>query len=188
MVLLFIAPSVTYAFSFSDLFWWRNDVVEEQNTVELNAKQKVTAQQKLTAWINAYNKKDLALVSNNEDYTTMSEEELNYILQEQLKEYDNAPIQDVSIKLDDNKIILEGYALKPFKGNVYIELRVEVMEEKLYFYISKAKYMGFPVPGSLIGRLIYGHLEPISNFFFNDENNKLQDIITDKDLIKFVFE
>ena len=185
LVALF-TPLTTYAFSFSDLLWWvnKNEIAEEQ-IIELSNNQKITAQKKLAVWNNAYKQKDLFLLIRNSEYVNISESELNFILQQQLDEYNNPIIRDITISLVEDKIILEGYALRPLKGKVYMEVRVEVMEEQLYFHVIKARYKGLFVPASLVGRLIYKQLEPISNFFFNNEDIKLRNIDVIENFINF---
>ncbi len=185
LVALF-TPLTTYAFSFSDLLWWvnKNEIADEQ-IIELSSNQKMTAQKKLAVWNDAYKQKDLFLLTRDSEYVNISESELNFILQQQLDEYNNPIIRNIIINFVDDKIILEGYALRPLKGKVYMEVRVEVMEEQLYFHVIKARYKGLFVPASLVGRLIYKQLEPISNFFFNNEDIKLRNIDVTENFISF---
>jgi len=188
-IMAFFIPTISHAFSFSDLMWWRNkEAQQEEVKVELNQQQKIGVKEKLAKWILAYKQNDLSLFTNGSRFTTISEVELNYILQEQLSEYNNPPIQDVEVSLSDGKIILKGYALKPLRGSAYIELRIEVMEEQLYFHVSKARYKGLPIPGLFVGRLLYKYLEPVSEFFFTNEGVELRDIVIDDQGIKFVID
>jgi len=183
-----IIPNTSYAFSFSDLLWWRNnDNNEVAVNKELSEQQKLNAEDKLAVWLEAYDKKDLSIIDSSNEYTNISIAELNYILQEQLKKYSNPPIQDVSLSLRDNKFVLEGYALKPFKGNAYIEVRVEAMDQQLYFHVAKARYKGLFIPGSLVGRLLFDQLEFLSDFFFRG-NIKLKDIVVDDNKVEFILE
>ncbi|MFW0862530.1 MAG: hypothetical protein ACKKL6_03000 [Candidatus Komeilibacteria bacterium] len=188
MLVVLIIPNTSYAFSFSDLLWWRNNDNNEVVAVEeLTSQQKLNAEDKLAMWLEAYSENDLSLVAANNEYTNISVAELNYILQEQLKKYSNPPIQDVKLSLKDNKFVLEGYALKPIKGNAYIEVRIEAMEQQLYFHVTKARYKGLFIPGSLVGRLLFDQLEFLSDFFFSNDI-KLQDIIVGDDNVEFVLE
>lgn len=193
IILVFVAimlfmPVTTQAFSFSDLLWWRKPQVVEEKIEVLSEVQKLTAQEKLDAWINAYEKKDLSLLLVDDRYTNISKSEINYIVEKRLADYKNPPIRDVEVNFSENKIILKGYALKPIRGRVHIEVRVEVMEEQLYFRVTKARYRGFFIPGLLVGRFMYKQLEHVSNFFFADKNIKLRDINIDNNNIKFVIE
>ncbi|MBL7022182.1 hypothetical protein ISR92_02615 [Patescibacteria group bacterium] len=186
MLAVLIIPNTSYAFSFSDLLWWKDKViVEEEIIVELNAVQKMSVEEKLAVWLNAYKQDDLSLIAANNQYTNISAAELNYIIEEQLKDYTNPPIQDISVSMRDNRFILEGYALKPFKGNASAEIRVEVMDEQLYFHVLKARYKGLYIPGSLVGRLLFGYLESVSDFFFSGDI-KLEDIIIENNAVEFV--
>jgi len=189
VVLALFIPMVTYAFSWSDLMWWKNKTSEAvSEVIELSSSGKMMAEEKLAVWMEAYKADNLSLVTRDERYLTISEAELDYILQEQLKDFAEPPIQDLKIDFIDNKIDLSGYALKPLKGKVSMEVRLEVMEDQLYFHVNKARYKGFFIPNALVGRLIYGYFENVSDFFFNESGVSLQDIDVTDDKMIFTIE
>jgi len=177
LLMMLITPLSAQAFSWKNIFSWgkQSEVIPEQ-VVELNQNQKSIAQQKLNTWVRAYKGEGLSLLISQPDSLNITEAELNYILQARLEIMKNPPVKDIQASLTDDKFIIDGYALIPWEGKIHLEVAVNVLEDQLYFYVQKARYKGFYVPGFLVGRLLYKELESVSDFFFSDQDVKLQDI------------
>jgi hypothetical protein len=185
VAILLVVPFFAMAFSWDGLMFWKKPTPK---IIALPAIEKVvptkTSAEKLTTWEKAFKTKDFTEVKNNEAYLNLTESDMNFFLEQGLKDTKNPPVRNAYINLMNNEVEITGYMLKPWEGNFILRMEPEYSSEQIVPKITKAKYKYFRVPSYIANKMLSEHLDPVLDFI-NVEKG-MQVLITD-DKFKVIF-
>lgn len=169
-----------------DYFRPEEKQVKVETKKEFTQSDKAEAQDKYKVWRKAFDNKDASVLRKNSQALEFSEQELNYLAENQVQEADKVFLTNPKIDLKEGAMEIKGYLLKPLTGNSFVRIKlIESKQRDIDFKIDKAKYRGFYFPPFVANRLINKHGGEILNFLnhFADENNLSLKITENK--IKF---
>ncbi|MEI7451986.1 MAG: hypothetical protein WCK37_02140 [Candidatus Falkowbacteria bacterium] len=157
ILLLFIIliPAAAHAWSWRDLFFWEKPVTPVVVNVAPEVKvfgdrEKVQAAAKYKAWTKAYKTNDLKLVLASSTNLSFSEEEINYLMGQEIASTKKPDLKDPHVIISEGKIAFSGFSLiKYLTGEFAVSGSLVSTDKDLSFAIDNATYHGLPVPSSL---------------------------------------
>jgi hypothetical protein len=194
------APFCANAVSYRDIinygrkFFVRTEQKTEEKTAAQRAEEsdlmlvhmlsleRLNASVKYENWLKAFKDKDLIALFSDEKNFSISENELNYIINRSLEGQKDPIARDVSVDFSDDGLIkVYGYSnWKNLKGDFELQIVIIKGKNKIYPKVAKARLGKIFLP-SLIAEMIVRRetLDAIS-FLYSGEHQDWQAVVNDQ--------
>ena len=156
---IILIPAAAHAWSWRDLFFWQKTVVVApvENTVPVpifGVKEKALADAKYKVWTKAYKTNDLSLVLASSSNLVFSEDEINYLMAQEIASTKKPDFRDPHLLIDNGQIEFSAFSLVKFlSGDFAVTGNIVSTGNDLSFNISNAIWHGLPVPGFLANKV-----------------------------------
>jgi len=167
--LVFLIPYSVAAFSWKSLMFWEKQKTETpaQKLAQFDTKQQSETLAKMTLWQDAFKTKKWDKLLKNPDNFTVSDTEVNYLIQEEIKKDNHSPLESIYVAFNANKITIDGLLIKPIKAKFQLVGRIDSNGKTLKPVIEKVRFKGIPFPKGYANKFLDEYFPDIGAFLYS---------------------
>jgi hypothetical protein len=186
IIAVMVPAAAAHAFSFGDLLNLGRKLIQRETPPApkpAEIKKEIAAQpaqlytlsakNKFDNWQNAFAKKNIGLVLADDRNLYFTDAELNYLIARELASTTDPAASDITISFSDNLAKVSGHSLvKNFNGRFYLEAKPAIVNKRISFQVTRARFNNFYFPAFLAQALLAGQLREAITFLYSDPDRQ----------------